>query len=1000
MSDVEPSFEARAREEAGAVVMPDFLRAKIADFEREREKFTSATYKEYEVRADFLDHLLEALGWDVHNKRGARYSQREVVREQSTQIEGAPKAPDYALLIEGGRRAYVEAKKPFENIELSAKHALQIRRYCWSGDLPYGLLSDFDEYAIYDCRAIPGPDDSQLVGRVAYFTLAEIEDYWPVLVGTFGRDAVASGSLDRIAATVPAPKGTRPVDSQFLDQIRSWRADLAIDVARLNVTLDGGQLSSVVQTLIDRVVFLRNAEARGLESPESLKLALADDSGTYARLLNLFHRADARYNAGLFSFAPGDVNETLKVGDDVLRSIINGLYFPEPYEFAAMPADILGRIYEQFLGEQISVGADRTVKIELKPEYRKGGGVYYTPSPIVEYIVEETVGPLLEGKSEGGIADLTIVDPASGSGSFLIVAYQYLLDWYARYWAARPKLAAMHLEIGADGQTRVKTNDRKKILLRHIYGVDIDPQAVEVTKLSLLLKVVEGQAQAELEIGHLLPNLDHNIKCGNSLIAPDLQSFIDEGPQDGSVNAFNWQSAFPSIFARGGFDAVVGNPPYLNIDVTWGKKDSRLAYLRTTYASIYTDKTDLLFYFLRKAVEISRGEIGMIVSRSFLESVKAVKLRGWLSEHSRVRWVLDFRHAHVFPKVGINTAIVRLTKSKVGKETTFKRYLENALPVGYGSSTLRSADLVAEVSVSSSQLGSGSWNFGDAEVEAVLSKIDSAGTPVGQILHVGKGMETGANKAFEFTGDEALRNSLLEGGWLRRRARNGDIAAYRIAPSGPWMFYVERASGFDKLPPQVRAALTGQEVALRARAAFLRGDCEWWRFTWPLHKARDQEPRIIAPYRAQGNRFALDESASYLGLTDTTVLYDAGQPESLKYILGFLNSSILESRFRFIGKLLGAGVMEYYENTVSKLVIPRSGPGSELHDSMVGLVSALIDATDERASTQIRAEQVALDDQIGRLKSQIDALVVTAYGLSDSERDLLLLQAERWARGK
>lgn len=1000
MHQIEPKFEERARAEAGDPALPAKLRQKIAEFENERERYTSAEYKEYEVRADFVDYLLEALGWDVRNRRRAKYAQREVVRELTTQYEGASKNPDYALLVGGKRKTYVEAKKPFEKIATSARHALQIRRYCWSGQLPYGLLTDFDEYAIYDCRAIPGQNDSSKVGRVAYFTLAEIEEYWPVLVGAFGRDSVADGALERIAATVPSPTRTRPVDAEFLDQIRTWRSNLATDIAPRNQKIDGPELSSVVQTLIDRIIFLRIVEARGLEAPESLRSALTGSNGVYGRLLKLFHRADARYNAGLFAFTPGDAHESLDVSDYVLTAIINGLYFPEPYEFSAMPADILGRIYEQFLGEQITLDHDRNVSVELKPEHRKGGGVYYTPNPIVEFIVDETLGPLLEGKTVQAISDLTVVDPASGSGSFLIVAYQYLLNWYLDYWASRPRLAQKHLEAGSDGQTRIKTHDRKEILLRHIYGVDIDPQAVEVTKLSLLLKVVEGQAQAELEVGHLLPNLDNNIKCGNSLIGHDVQLTIEEAVGPDTLNTFDWNEAYPAIISRGGFDAVIGNPPYLNVDATWGRKDPRLAYLKAQYASVYSDKTDLLFYFLRKAADISRGEVGMIVSRSFLESSKAMKLRGWLAKNTRIRSVLDFRHALVFPKVGINTAIVRLTHSKAIKSASFERFLENALPTGYGPNTLRDDQRVAKVDVDMKEIGSGSWNFGDAEVQAILRKFDMAGTPVGEILHVGEGMQTGANKAFEYSGDEATKEALIADGWLRRRVRNGDISSYYIRPDGPWLLYVEHARSFNSLPITVRELLKGNEQRLKERAAFKRGNCHWWRYTWPLHKAYDERSRIIVPYRAVSNQFALDESRRLLGLTDTTILYDDGQPEDLKYILGFLNSSLLEARFKFLAKLLGAGVLEYYENTVSKLVIPRSEPGAEIHDKMVELVSSMIAATEGRYSTQVKNEQDEFDQQINDLKSDIDSLVVEAYGLDEHEVEILLSQADRWTRGR
>lgn len=992
MGSIEPTFAAAVTSLAPATGVPDTLRAKIAQFEAERTKYTSAGYKEYELRADFLDYLIEALGWDVHNKNGSVYDEREVIRESSTTIDGRLRAPDYALLVSGTPRAYVEAKKPSENIAANRDHALQIRRYCWSGGLPYGLLTDFEEYAIYDCRAIPGSEDSHLVGRVAYFTMDELDEYWPVLAATFGRSAVLDGGLESIAATAKPPRGTRTVDVEFLDEIRSWRKALAVDIAAQNVDLDSVEVSASVQTLIDRIIFLRNVEARGLEAFESLKLATTGAPGVYERLLKLFHRADDRYNSGLFHFeAVNDPSEQLTVDDSILTTIISRLYYPEPYEFAAMPADILGRIYEQFLGEEITVTEDRQALVELKLEHRRSGGVYYTPSPIVEYIVEETVGPLLKGRTPNEVEKMAILDPACGSGSFLIVAYQYLLDWHRDYWASRPTLARRYLEEGADGQTRVKTAHRKRILTNNIYGVDIDPQAVEVTKLSLLLKVVEGQSIAELDVGRILPDLGDNVRCGNSLIGHDFQiPMALDRREELLFNPFDWQEAFPQVFKRGGFDAVIGNPPYLNVDSTWGKKDPRLGYLRATYAAVYTDKTDLLFYFLKKAVDICRGEVGMIVSRSFLEGAKAVKLRGWLGANSRVRAVLDFRHALVFPKVGINTAIVRLTKSKVPKAARFERLIPPELPPGYAADSLRSPELVSSVSVPIGELGANAWNFGTSSVEAILKRIDSKGQRIGDILHVGKGMETGANKAFQFAPGEA-RSAELEGaGLLRRRARNSDIRPYHVDDEGPWMLYLEDAESFDSLPEDVRDHLIGAREQLEARAAYRRGDCDWWRFTWPLHKAYFDRPKILCPYRAGRNRFALDATAQYLGITDTTILYNNGQAEDLRYFVGFLNSAILTARFRYIGKLLGGGVLEYYENTVSQLAVPRSAPGAPLHDAMVALVAERIDVATELASTLIPAEQEELRVRADDIDRDIDALVASAFELTQEDLQILL----------
>ncbi|WP_166999095.1 Eco57I restriction-modification methylase domain-containing protein [Paramicrobacterium fandaimingii] len=992
MGTIDAAFEKAARDESTPGGLPTGLVKKIAQFNAERQKFTGPDYKEYELRADFLDPLLESLGWDVNNKKGSTYDRREVIRESTTIIGGNAKAPDYGLLIDGTTRVYVEAKKPSVNIGASSAPALQIRRYCWSAGLPYGLLTDFEEFAIYDCRAIPGVDDSNHVGRLAYFTIDELEEYWPVIVGAFGRESVGSGSLERIAETVKAPKGTRPVDVEFLDEVRGWRAELAADIATRNDELDSVEVSAAVQTLIDRIIFLRNVEARGLETSESLKRAVTDDNGVYSRLLKLFHRADDRYNSGLFHFnGKDDPSELLKVDDSILSKMIGRLYYPEPYEFAAMPADILGRIYEQFLGEQITVSPDRVATVELKPEHRKGGGVYYTPSPIVEYIVQETLGPILKGKSYKEVEKLAILDPASGSGSFLIVAYQYLLDWHREYFASRPKLAKQFLEAGSDGQTRLKTFYRKHILTNNIYGVDIDPQAVEVTKLSLLLKVVEGQSLVELEVGRILPDLTTNVQCGNSLIDAGFQMpMVSSRREELEYNPFSWPDAFPHVFKRGGFDAIVGNPPYLNVDATWGKKDPRLNYLRSSYSAVYADKTDILFYFLKKTVDICRGEIGMIVSRSFLEAAKAVKLRGWLAENARVRAVLDFRHANVFPGVGINTAIVRLTKSKVPKSSLFGRYREQKLPAGYGPETLRDRKLIDEVTVPVAAIGSRSWNFGSHEVEDVLKKIDSKGQRIGDVLHIGEGMQTGANKVFQFSPSESRASELERSGLLRRRARNSDIQAYEITDAGPLMLYVEDVESFARLPQDVQEHLLSSRDTLEGRAAFKRGNCDWWRFTWPLHKSYFNRARIIAPYRASQNRFALDAAAEYLGITDTTVLYDNEQPEDLNYFLGFLNSQVLTGRFRYIAKLLGGGVMEYYENTVSELRVPRSAPGEKLHDSMVKLVTDRTAKTAELSSTIVSSEQVELEESIEILDSEIEALVVSAYELTDSEIDLLM----------
>jgi type I restriction-modification system DNA methylase subunit len=976
------------------VGIPPEIQALVAKFRADADFYTSAAFKEMSLRSEFLNPVLKAMGWDPDN-HGLDVTKREVTQEETLIIDGGDKAPDYAFLLDGKWQWFLEAKRPGVNIESGRDPAYQIRRYCWNAGLPIGVVTDFEEWAIYDCRSEPQLGDSATVARLLYFGYEDLGDQWETVCALLSRQSVLEGSIANFSAMNPAPRGTLTVDQAFLKEISEWREVLAVDIAEHNPELNGVDLNKSVQNLIDRVIFLRIAEARGLEGFGDLQGVASDAApGVYERLMGLFKRADNRYNSGLFHFSktkdqkgePDQVSGSLVVSDGPLRHIIGRLYFPHPYEFSAMPADILGRVYEQFLGATITLEHHK-VSVEEKPEVRKAGGVYYTPVPIVEYIIQETIGPLLKGATPSDVAKIRIVDPACGSGSFLIAAYQYLIDWHTAHYAKSPRNAKKFLEKRTDGRLRLNTTERKRILLANIFGVDIDPQAVEVTKLSLLLKVIEGQNQLELATGRLLPDLYANVRCGNSLIDLDFPLPLDATEQERlHFNPFNWSEAFPEIMLAGGFDAVVGNPPYLNIDAVWGRKDRRLAYIKNRYSKIHTDKTDILFYFLARAIEICKGEIGFIISRSFLEADKAQKLRGWLATNARVREVLDFREAIVFPRVGINTAIVRFTQSTAVKSGTFRQYRNKVLPPGFDPDHLRDSAHFVENRAPLSGLGSESWIVTDDDNAALLAKMDAAGDRVGEILHIGQGMQTGSNVSFVVPNDDhALIDAAKRQHMLYQRARNSDIDSFFVRHEGPHVLYLEDARSLKALPAEIKRHLDVHESTLRARKAFERGDCEWWRFTWPLHKDFFHRPRILCPYRARVNRFAVDADAEFIGLTDTTVLYENGQPESLDYIAAVLNSRALTYRFRFIGKLVGGGNYEYFDNSVAKLPIPRRSPGDPDHDRLAMLSRGITHEKSVAISSRVPAEKSAAETKIHEKSQEIDVIVARLFGLSPED---------------
>jgi hypothetical protein len=438
----------------------------------------------------------------------------------------------------------------------------------------------------------------------------------------------------------------------------------------------------------------------------------------YDQLLKLFYKADERYNSGLFHFSheknratnPDTLSPSVSIDDRTLKPILGNLYYPDsPYEFSVLPADILGQVYEQFLGKVITLSKSNRANIEKKPQVRRTGGVYYTPTYVVNYIVESTLGRKLKDQAFTDIAGLTptfkpstskdssplsVLDPACGSGSFLLGAYQYLLDWYLAWYKQdgvekHASGKAPRLIQDKSGRLKLTIEERKRILLTHIFGVDIDPQAVEVTKLSLLLKVLEGENQHSLTnqidwIGKVraLPDLGENIKCGNSLIGPDIWESIslDDVTQEQSweINAFDWKSEFSDIFLKGGFDCIIGNPPYLK-EYTYQEPFQLLKHSRRS--KYYQGKMDLWYAFSCLSIDLlkKRGLHSFIATSNWVTSAGARVLRKKLTAETTLREFIDFGNHQVFKDAGVNTGIFLVEKSsEESSGTQYWHFLKEA----------------------------------------------------------------------------------------------------------------------------------------------------------------------------------------------------------------------------------------------------------------------------------------------------------------------------------
>lgn len=589
---------------------------------------------ETETRRYYIDKFFEALGWDVGNEKG----KREVIHEDIVKVKGKTKFPDYGFYFKGKRVFFVEAKDTKVDIKNDSRTAFQLRSYAWSAKLGVSILTDFEEFAVYDCTVRPKENDRTEAARIKYFTYEDYlkEGVFDYIYDLFERENVANGSLDAYSENLCNRKGSETVDVHFLSTLDELRTKLAVVISKLNREMSEKDINYAVQQIIDRIIFLRVAEDRNVENYGLLALAnpknkneddfknygFNGENSYYENLNYIFDRANEKYNSGLFD--EDAIVRNLNIDDKTIKDIIDELYTPKnPYQFSVIPVEIIGNAYEQFLGKTISIDKNHKAVIELKPEVRKAGGVYYTPEYIVDYIVANTVGEAIRGKTPDEIANIKILDPACGSGSFLLGAYKYLLNYHKEYFLKNKtkKYMGSRYEI-IDESGNLALWVRKQILINNIFGVDIDSNAVEVAKLSLLLKSFEDSfnvneyGQGSLLNEKILPSLDNNIKCGNSLIGNDFyesQSMLDfDEETQYKINCFDWEDEFKNVFACGGFDVVIGNPPY-------GAELSEIErnYLEKKFSLSNTNTAALFLGVLKNFLKDNcRG--GYIIPKSFI----------------------------------------------------------------------------------------------------------------------------------------------------------------------------------------------------------------------------------------------------------------------------------------------------------------------------------------------------------------------------------------------
>jgi len=949
----------------------DRIKQLIEKFCLQIDYYKSNNYNETQTRRDFIDPFFAALGWDIDNEKQQLETYRDVRHEDKIKIKGRTKAPDYSFNFNGKRKFFVEAKKPAVPIKVNPEPALQVRNYGWNDKLFISIVTDFEEFAIYDCTKKIRKNDTASSKRLKYIYYTDYIQEFDFIWETFAYENVVNQSIETYAKSKIDFKTAEPVDKEFLQLLEKWREDLAKSIALRNKQLDEDEINFAVQQTIDRIVFLRVCEDRKIEQEGYLEQLIKSKGNIYQNLFTYFQTADQKYNSGLFDFNKDKITKDIVIENKVIKNIITELH-DTGFNFAVMPVEILGYAYEQFLGKVIRLTPAHHAVIEEKPEVRKAGGVFYTPDYIVNYIVQNTVGKLIENKTPDEISKIKILDPSCGSGSFLLGAYQYLLDYHLKYYHSNFSKVLNFREV-TTAEGNLSSKEKKRILLNNIYGVDIDTQAVEVTKLSLLLKALENETETSINTSlqlfneRVLPTIDSNIQCGNSLISTE---FYDNGlfltpKEERKINVFDWDIAFSEIFKNDGFDCVIGNPPYITIG---GKEDTmflpnEVEYLLNKYLT-KEYKPNFWAYFYEKGYNLLKnsGLISYIVPRTFVDNVYYNQLRSFFATKSEIIEIskLNFE---VFEQATTGGSSICIFK----KSNTIDNNV-NSLIFKSSNDFIMNTQKIIQIPQKKILIGeNNSFNFQDEATNSIFEKIRRVGVSLGEICSVNNGVNTG-NAANILLSKEKKTDKHL------KIIEGKDVNRYSLNWNTNWINYDTNLKKTIKLS-DLKTKQNKIDFALRNYSIFSN----------PKIIIRQTSDKIIGCY--DNNMFITRHS--------THCILPIVENVDLKYILGILNSKLMNFYYQTLipekGKAFAEVKAIHVKKLPIKLINQKIKTEKKLYSEIIKFVDILLELNIRLYNVKLNSEKEQLIRRIEHTDDEINKLVYILYEITE-QKDIQIIE--------
>jgi type I restriction-modification system DNA methylase subunit len=977
----------------------------------------------------WINELLAIFGWDV--KDTSQILQEKILSKEEKkklqEINSTSTRPDYTFKVGNQKLTFLDAKSLRVNLKKDKKSAFQIKSYGWSISAPCAFITNFEEFVIYDCTYTPTEIQSADYGRV-YLTIDEYIEYFDILEQHLLRKNILNGGLQKLYSK-NLKKSAKTIDTLFAEELSTFRLLLANDILENNRVLidnDLEKLSYLTQVIINRVLFIRICEARRIEREGLLQEFY--NLGFWTQFKNSsYNDFYEHYDGPLFERI--HLFEEMEVSDEVFKSLLDLLYYPSPYRFDVIPTKLLSDIYEIFLSKKLSIYNNR-VGEELKLEYIKSNGAVSTPQYLVQDLLKRTiVAEKFIDKGMDEIFNTKILDFACGSGIFLIEIFEYLENQLINCYKRNPNSKYRELFFIQEQDIALTIEGKRYIISNCIYGIDIDPEAYEVAKMSLSLKVIDNLDFFEnyQELGifgkKILKSVGENIKCGNTLIGLDIMDkyphILENEKQLFRTNPFDWKSleGFKEIFQiKGGFDFIVGNPPYVEVKNYNEVYPLMHRYIKEQYKTTKNGKIDLSIAFIERGISLlnPQGKMGLIVQSRWFKTTYAKKIRQYITSNSLLSQVIDFKANNIFKNRITYIASLILSKEPKSK-IIFKKISQSVeeLP-----STLRELppyelDNRDFDTIPSEAFNQNPWNFEDSQLLTIRAKLLDKFGNFGAFATVRVGIQVLWDRAYHIkiksinqndtlTGDTGLqKNVTLEIDACRPLILNrrfypfckDETDTYVIFPykiengkSTPILF-----DEFSKIYPLTSAYLNSCKERIRSSVE-TSPDKEWHLFTRANNHQRI-EPKVMIPMTAN-DTFA-NVTFNPLNYCDNANMFFIDIEDKSKInlyaIAGLINSTIFSVMARSIALAQQNGYFKFNKQFIEPIPFPKEAFKNNLSlVSQIAEISQTIQQNQEQYRSSTPRQKNILKKVLNNLWNRLDETIFNLYELNQEEREFFL----------